>query len=44
MVTSALKKLDIIKRNNIILVGNDDNDRILAKNSKIKYLDQRKIN
>ena len=40
MIDLALKDLDITNNKEIIYIGNDINDSILAKRKKIKFINQ----
>ena len=44
MIDLALKDLDITNNKEIIFIGNDINDSILAKEKKIKFINQNIIN
>ena len=44
MIDLALKDLDINNNKEIIFIGNDINDSILAKRKKIKFINQNIIN
>lgn len=43
MINMALKKLEIIKDKNCLIIGNDKNDQELSKRTNIKYVDANKI-
>ena len=43
MINMALKKLEIKKGNNCLIIGNDKNDQELSIRTKIKYVDANKI-
>ena len=43
MINMALKKLEIKKDKNCLIIGNDINDQELSKRTNIKYVDANKI-
>jgi D,D-heptose 1,7-bisphosphate phosphatase len=43
MINMALKKLEIMKGKNCLIIGNDKNDQELSKRTNIQYVDANKI-
>ncbi len=44
MIDLALKDLDILINKEVIFIGNDINDKLLATKKKIKFINQNEIN
>ena len=43
MINAALKKLDIFKKKNCLIIGNDKSDSELGQRTNIQYVDVNKI-